>query len=479
MNQVLSYDEMLKSGGYPGTADQRVEDLIKALSTTNSGPGGIQSGPLMLQNLDPVMTEVLQTEKHLKLYNLLTKVPSAQPYYEYNVHKGFGAGRGAIGFRQGGAPTGGISTFKREGIYNKFLGRQGGVTHQMLITGQNGGAFEDPNVRENRDRTLELLVRLDRELVHGSKSILDENGEEVHFDGLLAAMLSVLPANVIDKQGAALTYDDLDDTSEDLVTNGKQASVDGYNCIMSPHVSKGLNLQYQSRNIIRENKGDGKRAADFVPGFKVPAYDGQFGTIEFDHSILLQEVDGAAPNAAAAAGAPASPAITTQPTAGTDATVHIPANTYYYSVAAFNDTDESLPTITNAVAVIDGKDVTIVVTRVSNATGYRIYRGLLADGSDHRWIAKVAQPASGNLTFVDDGSWRTVDANGKPSDGLAIIVKPDPKDICIAQMTPLVKMPLPQVGTTYPFLLLLYIVLVAKAPQRIRIYKNCGQYTPA
>ena len=56
-------------------------------------------------------------------------------------------------------------------------------------------------------------------------------------------------------------------------------------------------------------------------------------------------------------------------------------------------------------------------------------------------------------------------------------MKPEARDLCIAQMTPMIKMPLPQVGTTFPFLLLLYMVSVIKAPQRVVIYKNCGQYT--
>jgi hypothetical protein len=154
------------------------------------------------------------------------------------------------------------------------------------------------------------------------------------------------------------------------------------------------------------------------------------------------------------------------------------AGTYYYSVAAFNDTGESLPVVTDAVAAADATTkVTIVVTRTSGATGYRIYRGKAADGSDAKWIAKVPQTASGNLTFVDKGEWQTVDASGKASDGMALIIKPDPKDIAIAQMTPLIKMPLPQVNTTFPFLLLLYIVSVIKAPERVKIYKNCGTYT--
>ncbi len=478
---VKSYDQMLKDGGYNLTGDQVVTDLQKALSTTTGVAMANGNGPLMLENLDAVMTEVLITEQHFKMYNMLPKVPSAQPYYEYNVHKGFGSNRsGGAGFRQGGAPKGGTSNFERKGIYNKFLGVKGGITHQMMLTGQNGGAFEDPNVRENRDRTLELLEKVERELVFGQAAVKDENGEAVNFDGLLTQLASLNSSNVVDMKGAALGFDQLDATAQNLVTTGKQPSVNGYKVMMSPHVASGLNQQFQQRNMVRFNKDAGV-SPTYSLGQNLDGYDTQFGRYAFDYSILLQEVEAAAPLAAAPAGVPAVPtfvATTGQPTAADDATANMIAGTYYYSIAAFNDTGESLPVVSNAVAVADATTkVTIGIVRVSGATGYRIYRGKAADGSDAKWIAKIPQTDSGDVAFVDKGEWQTIDAAGKQADGMAIIIKPDPKDIAIAQMTPLIKMPLPQEGTTFPFLLLLYLVSVIKAPERVVIYKNCGTYT--
>lgn len=469
---VQSFDQILKSQNLDVTGD----DLVKALATTNSGPGGIQQGPLTLENLDGVMTEVLVTEQHFKLYNFLPKVPSANPYFEYNVHKGFGARRSGLGFAEGGAPTGGLSSFQRNGIYNKFLGVQGGVTHQMMVSGQNGGMFEDPNIRENRDRTMELLERLERELVFGDKGITDNNGNEVNFDGLLTALTAQNAANVVDLQGKPFGFENLDNTAENLVTKGKQATVNGYTAFMTAHVSKGLNAQYAARNVIRNNK-DTATDMSVTPGFKVPKYESQFGDYDLTHSILFQEVDGGIPATVAPAGAPATPVIGTAATAADDAAGTMIAGTYYYSFSAFNDTGESLPVVSAAAVVADATTkVTTVITRVTGATGYRVYRGKAADGSDAKWIAKVKQPASGDLTFVDKGEWQPLDSQGNAGDGMVIIVKPDPKDICIAQMAPLIKMPLPQVGTTFPFMLLLYIVSVIKAPERIRIYKNCGTY---
>jgi hypothetical protein len=478
---VQSFDQLLQNAGMGITGDQYVEEYFsKALGTNNSGAGGHQSGPLMLENLDAMMTEVLITEQHFKLFNALPKVPSSQPYYEYNVRKGFGSNRaGGAGFRQGGAPKGGVSAFERKGIYNKYAGVKGGVTHQMIMAGQNGGAFVDPVVQENRDRTLELLEKVERETVFGQKAIKDENGEEVNYDGLLTQLAADFAANVIDMKGAPLDFAQLDLAAKDLITTGKQPTVNGYTAMASTHVLDGLNQQFASRNMQRFNK-DVATGQQYTPGTVLNKYDTQFGTFAFDYSILFNEVEGGVPNAAAPSGAPSTPAITTQPAAADDAAGQHLVDTYYYSIAAFNDTGESLPVVTDPIAVTDATTkVTIVVTRKDGATGYRIYRGLLADGSDAKWIAKVAQPANGNLTFVDKGENYTLDANGKESDGLCILYKPDPRDLVVAQMSPLMKMPLPIEGTTFPFLLLLYMVPVIKAPERIKIFKNCGTYAPA
>jgi hypothetical protein len=467
---VQSFDQLLKSHGSDATGD----DLVKALATTNSnsGTGAGQQSPLMLENLDGVMTEVLVTEQHFKLYNLLPKVPSANPYFEYNVHKGFGNRRSGLGFAEGGAPKGGTSSFQRNGIYNKFLGVQGGVTHQMMVSAQNGGIFEDPNVRENRDRTIELLERLERELVFGDKSVHDDNGNEVNFDGLLTSLTSQLAGNVVDLQGKPFGYDNLDNSAELLVTAGKQASVNGYTCLMSAHVSKGLNKQYGDRNVVRADKGE-RVGIDLTPGFKVPSYDGQFGTFNFDHSILLNEVEGSIPPTAAPAGAPSATATPTTAAASGG----VLTGTYFYKVCACNDTGESLASTNSTTLSPSGQKVTVTITKPAGntTTHYRIYRSTTSGGV-YKWVGKVADSGSATTTWDDTGAWVPVDANGNVGDGMVIMIKPDPKDICIAQMAPLVKMSLPQVGTTFPFMLLLYIVSVIKAPERVRIYKNCGTY---
>ena len=472
--EIQSFNALLKKSNLNMTGDEVVENLKKALAITNSTATAGAPGPLNLENLDGVMTKVLSTMKHLKMFNYFTKIPSIQPLFQWIRQNSFGETRGSLGFNEGGAPAWGSSSYTRGNGQVRYLGVKGGYTHQVAAVGQQGGMFVDPITSENENRTLQLLTRVDRELVFGDENILDGQGNTVHFNGLLNEMAARYPQNVIDLQGKPLTFEHLDDSSENFITDGKLPSVDNYTCFLSPHVEKGINRQYQDANVVRHNK-DTARGSEYQPGFRVPSYASQFGDITFDRSILFEEVGGSKPQAAAGASAPAAPA-TVGATVANDATSNMVAGTYYYFVSAHNDADESLTTATTAQAVALGQKVTLDVARVSTATAYRVYRGTLADGSDARWIARIAQPTAGNAAFVDKNQWRTLDANGKPESGLAILVEPDPTDIGIAQLAPLVKLDQPLEGTTIPFLLLLYITLVVKAPERVRIYKNCGQY---
>jgi hypothetical protein len=472
-NQVQSFDGLCKSLGLSWNGDDAVENMRKALTTTNSGPITVpRTSPLMLENMDGLMTEVLLTDQHFKLFNMIPRVPSAGLYHEWNRHTSFGTRRGSLGFAEGGGPKGGISAFERHGAYNRFTGVRGGITHQMLIAGSNGGTVEDPEVRENHDRAMELFEGLERHLVFGNSLVLDSSGTTVNPDGLLKLLTAGYAANVIDKEGAPLTFADFDNAALNLVKVGKKISIDGYLATMSPDVQKGLNDQYKDANVIRQLK-DGANAS-FVPGFKVPSYETQFGTFEFENSLLLEEVPDSTPLAAADASAPATPGtITATPASST--TSKLPAGTFYYSVAAVNDYGESLCAVSGAATPEEGQKVTVSFTAVSGATAYRIYRGTVSNGSDAKWIAKI--PAAANPSWDDVNAWRTVDSDGNPANGLCLVIKPDPKDVAVAQFMPLIKMPLPQSETTFPFFLLLYWQLIVKAGERMMIFKNCGAYT--
>src|SRR5215813_111257 len=81
-----------------------LDEMQKALATTNlTGYGN--ATPLLLENLDQMMTEVLITSAHLKLFQSIPRVPSIQPLYQWIRHQAYGTARRAPGFREGGAPS--------------------------------------------------------------------------------------------------------------------------------------------------------------------------------------------------------------------------------------------------------------------------------------------------------------------------------------------------------------------------------------
>ncbi len=477
---VKSFEELGKEYFGPQfSSDKVVEDLAKALATQFvSGTGALTDQPINLQNLDATMTSVLFEEQHLVLFNWLSKVPSAQPYYEWNRRRSYGGGRSAPGFREGGTPKGGVSKYQRFGVYNKYLGVRRGVTHQMTLTGQLGGTQVDPVAEENRNGTLELLEKIERWLMFGDSRILDENGNEVNYDGIIRQMEIQKPDNIIDLQGQPFSFEYIEEAAYKLYQEGKLRNFAGnVQAFMSPFVLSDLSkLKLQAERVmlgIEANRGP------FVSGEPLRGYASNFGYVPFEPSVFFEEVDGSRPlknttddpeNGGPEPGAPDVPATVTA-TAGAAnpaGSSKMTAGTYYYFASAFNDSGEGLTTASSAVTVAAGQQVTIEIARVTGATGYRIYRGTTSDYKEAGFIATIPQPSSGNAIHVDKNQ-------RIPFTGYVAILERNPADLVIAQMTPLIKFPLAIVSTTIEFLLLLYHVLVVKAPERQVIFKNVGR----
>jgi len=64
--------------------------------------------------------------------------------------------------------------------------------------------------------------------------------------------------------------------------------------------------------------------------------------------------------------------------------------------------------------------------------------------------------------------------NFRAGTNIAPLICRNSADLCIAQMSPLLKMPLAPTSTTFEYLLLLYHTLVLKSPERQFIFKNVG-----
>lgn len=482
MEQVFkSFDQMLREQVSPEwTQDRTMSELQKAFTTGNPGvPGSTTSDALNMRllNLDSTMSSVLFQARHLKLFNWINRVPSVNALYEWNRRERYGSSRGMFGFPEGGAPAGSAAAYTRHNTYVRYMGVRGGVTHQLSVAGQMGGYQLDPVEEEHHNRTMELLEKIERHIFFGDSTILDGNGNTVLYDGLLnqLATSSVGATHVIDKQGAPMRFEDFEESAYTLIQEGFVPDVNNFGVFMSPFVLSDLSKSYLSlqRKLIGANPGEN------VPGMRMAGYDTNYGRFGFDYSVMLEPVRNGAFVTTAEPGSPAAPTTVTT-VAATDAASNLAySTTYYYRVAAFNAKGESLSTAAVGVATAASPTRNHITVSwaapaptgdpLTTALGVHLYRGLRADGTDAKWVARLP---------IATTSY--VDVNQQiPGSGYVAIMSRAPEDLVIAQMTPLLRFPLAVVNTTIEFLLLLYHTLVMKVPERQIIYRNVGRYQVA
>ena len=497
---LYSFEELGRSTfGKRFSSDYIVDEMRKSMATTAGVSGSSDASAIRLENLDMVMSSVLFDESHLMLFNWLHKYPSTQNFYQWNRRNQYGSGRSRIGFLEGGGPGGSLASWNRFGTYVKWLGVKRGLTHQMMLTGSAGGSQLDPVAEENRDGTLDLLEKVERGLLW-----FDSNIDGQVFDGILRQVFngsnsnipgpptidpgSMFGFNIVDMHGASLTRDDITDVATKFF-NRKVQNFKNLNMFTSGDVIADLDKTLSNSDRIFLPRGEGE---GFVSGHYLAGHRTRFGTIPFTPTVFSDPFETKAPlaTATAAISAPAAPTCTAispssqttpghtvpAPTATGNTVTWTPisnfktadAKTYYYSVSAVDAAGETIATVSTGTAVSSTQVVTVVTTRVTNALYYVVYRGLVADGSDAKYIGMVSQAnSSGDAKFVDtnfimagtDSVW---------------FLERTPSNMVVAQMAPLTKMLLPQEQTTFPFFLLLYVSLVVKVAERQIIFMNVG-----
>jgi hypothetical protein len=485
-------------GGVSFYGSQTMADLAKAMATSNLGGSFGDATPLRLQNLDATMTSVLYEEQHFVMWNWLERVPSIQPYFEWNDRLSYGDDRASSAFMEGGTPPSGTAQFSRNGIYIRYFGVRRGITHQMALTGQLGGSQVDPVAEENRDGAMQLLARIERNFLFGDHNIPDNNNNIVNYDGIIKALENgtqyvgpnqVNPTNnytpgqnILDMQGQYLTFKEIEEVARNLAEAGYVTNFRNVRAFMSPSVLADLsNIKMVSEfKILPQSQPLG-----YYPGAPLAGYQSNFGFIPFTYDLFMKragmtdkppvlagQLAPATPSATVAAGAPASGQTSyflSLNKAGTS-----DAGTYYYFVTAGNDSGESAPSAGVSVTVAAGQVVTITITPgASNGqpqTYYRIYRGTANNAYDASvgCIATIPANGSNTVTYTDTNSWR-------PGTGMMLIIDRSPQNIVIAQMAPMMKWPLAITSTTVEWLILLYHALVVKAPQRMFLIKNIGR----
>jgi len=483
--------------------DQTLADLAKAMATENIGSGYGDDTPLRLQNLDATMTSVLFEAQHLVKWNWFERVPSIQPLYEWVDRLAYGDDRGSAAFMEGGSPAGGTAQFSRNQIYVRWFGVRRGITHQMALTGQLGGAMVDPVKEENRDGALQLLSRIEKNFVWGDHNIPDNSGNTVNYDGLVLALengtqyvdgntQNQMPnyytggQNVIDLMGAPPDFQIFEGIGRILAERAFLVDFRNVRAFMSPSVLEDLakiKFVEEYKPLLQEPY------RGFYSGAPLTGHQTNFGFIPFTYDIFLKRAGFTdQPPLAAGQQSPATPTVALQAGAPTGGTVSdfvgtngagaSDAGTYYYWVTAANDSGESVASASQSVVVSVGQVVTATITPGSSngqpVTKYFIYRGTVNNPYDSATgcIAIVAANGSNAVTYTDTNSWR-------PQQGMILVLERTPSNLAIAQMLPMLKWPLAIQSTTVEWLVLLYHALVVKAPQRLFLVKNIGRLNTA
>ena len=174
----------------------------------------------------------------------------------------------------------------------------------------------------------------------------------------------------------------------------------------------------------------------------------------------------------------AAPTVQVQTAAGNNAAskfVAADAGDYIYRVVAVGSNGVSAPVDTNAVTVAAGEQVTFTIRHAdhTNVKYLRIYRSAkgAANANGALLIDEVA--VSAQDTVITDNN---VNIPGS-SDILFLNFSPD--YMCYYQMLSLVRRPLAQVSTTFPFLLMMFGAPAVKLPTKMFVARNAGVNTSA
>lgn len=440
----------------------KVEELNKALGTGTEGDayGDHSDGSaLRPESLEGTLKVTLATERHIKFWKDLNKLPAYNTVEEFNVIDSYG-GESSPFFTEGGLPEEEDANYERKTALVKFLGTTRVITHPMTLV---RSAHGDVMARETRNGTLWLLQQMERNLFFA-----DSSKDTLAFDGVHKQIVDHVGAGaeqIIDMKGAPLDESTLEDASRIIIENYGFAS----KMYMTPQNHADL-----SKILFPRTRVGLPAPADGQAGVPLSSFASNGGVFGLEPNVFLRP-RGAAPESGKE-GAPATPDWdTTDPLVADTSTtgVGLPSGTYKYKITAVNVKGESAATDAETVVVSANQQVTIKFDRVTspvNARSYRIYRD--NGGGKVLFMTEIKDPGEGTeVTYVDrnqdipgTGTAFLLDLNGEQS-------------MSFKQLAPLMKLPLARISAAERFMILLYGMPIVYNPRRNVIVKNIGAYT--
>lgn len=466
------------SYGVPSSADMAA--LMGQLQKANSSYVGYQSplvpaggsqvanniSPLVPQQLAQTLSIATSSMNDLKLWPMLSKVAAQNTVVEYNRVLQHGAEHAPF-IAEGGTAALNRSTYEKVAVQIKYMAERREVTDQASMVNIVGPSA-DGIAEETRRGTENLLRRLEKELFHGDSSL-----NPLAWDGIIKQIKD--GGNVADLRGKAVDALYLSEVLGALYSAPFYGMIS--HILVTPKVLSEL---------IKQTVHHGRHDQIQISGSNVTfgaqsiSITGPYGPVPVVACPFLERHDRIAPALATSSvfdGTVTAPTIsvaqgTAISAAQNAASKFVAADQgdYIYRVVPVGKDGVGEAVDTVAVSVLAGDQVTFTInqTNTTQVDFYRVYRSA-ADAANADGALLIGEIARTNAATVFTDNNEDI-----PGCSDIVFVNQSPDYMCYYQMLSLVRRPLAQLSTSYPFLLMMFGAPAVKLPSKMFVVKNGG-----
>ena len=428
------------------------------------------------EDVDNTLHITTYRDEHFRIWNDIAKIPAYSTAEQYIRLTGYGTAEGGF-MGEGSLPNETTSQLERMVAFVKYIGTRRRVTHPMMMARTYA---TDPVTMENRNGAMVIARQLEWAMFYGNSKlghvVSGRPSEGLEFDGLWN-----LAEVEVDMRNKPLT--------ERAVNSIAQVVLDNYGMpnqmYLDYAVWQDLNTTFFPKEKVLLPTNDG----EYTAGVKIGSMVTQAGTIRVSPAFFLQSTDLRSPlrecplvNTNVDVPLPPSKVTIEAPTGSDgDFVKSFPSGgTISYKVTACNFNGESAGVSGNASVTLTPNEVTghipITITNAISPTAnnveyYNIYRKDDNTGGKYYWIAAVPcqnQASEGTTVWNDTNSVM-------PGTRVAFLGEMNPDIIHFRQLSPLMKIDLAQIDTSYRWALVIYGVMVLTTPRKWVKVKNIGR----
>lgn len=443
---------------FSGTGShEEVEALNKALN-----PGGPQytgtpdsiagAGVFLTESLEPTLKIVSEVDKHVILFNLLSKSRAFNLVEEFDLQSQLG-GAGTAWIEESDVePREEDAQYDRRFEVVKYLGVKKRIHH---ITTQLRSGHGDVVAKETKNGVSYLLREIERALYAG-QGFFNVSGE---YDGSESFSNTFFAWRGMDKQLRA-GFNDAEFKQKDFAGFGDDLShiVDMDAQILSPEaieeacrvaleefgspdkllLSPKAHSDFSRSYYPKERFNDGQ--GNIIPGLVVPAINTSLGRINLMSSRFLspkQKHRGSADNSSVP-NAPASVTEVDTNAADTD----LEAGDYIYKVAAVNKHGEGASAVSGAITAAAGDRVQIQIADPGAGVtpdAFAVYRSDKGGAASTCKFIGYVKRAGATTNFIDLNKF-------KPGSSQAYLLQNDADTMTMRQLTPMLKIDFATIG---------------------------------